>query len=391
MSYAVIRMDKFKEADIPGMQIHNQREKESRTNFDIDHERTALNYDVLHGKEPVDYKKTIDREIERRYTGQRAVRKDAVRLCSFMVTSDKEFFDELTDQEEREFFERSVEFLQERYGKDNIVYAQVHKDEKTPHMHVGMVPITQEGSLSAKQFFGNRSELQSLQTDFHEHVTDYGFELKRGEKGSDREHMDMQRFKAQTLKEEIEALESQKKDVQGFNHNLDTLDSEKKEKASVASKIGFKGKETVELPKETYEKLYELASNAYAARKLEKENAELQEYKYKYLKSGSKEEQRIDGLEKANRKLEKENELLQNTIGYVKDWSEENQPQLSRRVGYAKMESIKTTPLKSVERIEFEKSTSFFNTRDRLEQMGRNDFLDDKKAKQKQKNKGKSM
>src|SRR5699024_3613239 len=332
---------KFKEADIPGMQIHNQREKESRTNFDIDHDRTAENYDVLHGKEPVDYKKTIDREIERRYTGQRAVRKDAVRLCGFMVTSDKEFFDDLSEQEEKEFFQRSVEFLQERYGKENIVYAQVHKDEKTPHMHVGMVPITQEGKLSAKQFFGNKSELQSLQTDFHRHVTDYGFELKRGEKGSDREHMDMQRFKAQTLKEEIEALESQKKDVQGFNHDLDTLDSEKKEKASVTSKIGFKGKETVELPKETYEKLYELASNAYSAKKLQQENAGLQEYKRKYLKSGSKYDQKLDSLEKENRNLRNENKLMHKTMGFLK---KEGSPDFKLRVGYNKMLAMNSTP-----------------------------------------------
>ncbi|MFJ7753164.1 plasmid recombination protein [Peribacillus muralis] len=55
-----------------------------------------------------------------------------------------------------------------------MVYAVVHKDEKTPHMHVGMVPITSEGKLAAKQFFGKKTELQQLQDKFHEHVTKKG-------------------------------------------------------------------------------------------------------------------------------------------------------------------------------------------------------------------------
>lgn len=32
-----------------------------------------------------------------------------------------------------------------RYGKQNIAYATVHMDEKTPHMHLGVVPMRLEG------------------------------------------------------------------------------------------------------------------------------------------------------------------------------------------------------------------------------------------------------
>lgn len=37
MSYAVCRMQKVKSAGLKGMQFHNQRERKSRTNDDIDH------------------------------------------------------------------------------------------------------------------------------------------------------------------------------------------------------------------------------------------------------------------------------------------------------------------------------------------------------------------
>ena len=50
MSYAVCRMQKVKSAGPKGMQFHNQRERKSRTNDDIDHERTRENYDLKNDK-----------------------------------------------------------------------------------------------------------------------------------------------------------------------------------------------------------------------------------------------------------------------------------------------------------------------------------------------------
>jgi len=82
------------------MQLHNQREKESHSNIDIDRARSPLNYDLLNDS-PIDYKDRIQKEINERYTGTKKIRKDAVQLCSFLVTSDKAFFDELAPEEAR--------------------------------------------------------------------------------------------------------------------------------------------------------------------------------------------------------------------------------------------------------------------------------------------------
>lgn len=56
-------------------------------------------------------------------------------------------------------FEYAKEFLEQEYGKDNLLYATVHMDEKTPHMHYGVVPITDDGRLSAKEVVGNKKLL----------------------------------------------------------------------------------------------------------------------------------------------------------------------------------------------------------------------------------------
>ncbi|PFZ67024.1 MobV family relaxase, partial [Bacillus pseudomycoides] len=129
----------------------------------------------------------------------RAIRKDAVVMCEFVVTSDRDFFERLSEEDpdsQKDFFEEAYNFLKERYGEQNIVHAVVHLDEKTPHMHVGMVPITEEKKLSAKQIF-NRKELVSLQDDFHTHMVEKGFDLERGV-SSDKKHIETARFKALT-------------------------------------------------------------------------------------------------------------------------------------------------------------------------------------------------
>src|SRR5699024_8747177 len=67
MSYAVCRMQKVKSAGLKGMQFHNQRERKSRTNDDIDHERTRENYDLKNDKN-IDYNERVKEIIESQKT-----------------------------------------------------------------------------------------------------------------------------------------------------------------------------------------------------------------------------------------------------------------------------------------------------------------------------------
>src|SRR5699024_7396069 len=80
-----------------------------------------------------------------------------------------------------------------------------HNDEQTPHMHLGVVPM-RDGKLQGKNVF-NRQELLWLQDKFPEHMKKQGFELKRGERGSDRKHIETAKFKNQTLEKESDLLE----------------------------------------------------------------------------------------------------------------------------------------------------------------------------------------
>ncbi|MED1384350.1 MobV family relaxase, partial [Bacillus mycoides] len=172
--FMVCHMQKFKMTDVKGLQIHNQREKESHSNSDIIQERTEQNYDLIHDKEKVDYKKLIQNRIDNGVVSNRAIRKDAVVCCSFMISASPDYMNSLSQVEQRRFFEESVCFLKARYGEENFVYASVHVDEKTPHMHVGMVPVNEKQKLSAYSFFKNKSEFHDLQDKIYEHVKEKG-------------------------------------------------------------------------------------------------------------------------------------------------------------------------------------------------------------------------
>src|SRR5699024_6810196 len=122
-----------------------------------------------------------------------------------IVTSERVFFAGQYADEQKLLFEESYELFSERYGKQNIAYATVPNDEQTPHMHLGVVPM-RDGKLQGKNVF-NRQELLWLQDKFPEHMKKQGFELKRGERGSDRKHIETAKFKKQTLEKEIDFLE----------------------------------------------------------------------------------------------------------------------------------------------------------------------------------------
>lgn len=192
VGYAVVHMMKIKSGAVGGIQSHNNREHEPKTNPDVDMNRSEDNYDLV----PCDnYKRSIKEKLSNLVESSRAVRKDAVVVCNFIVTSDSETMDALGADRQREFFEDSVKWFSDRYGADRVLNATVHMDETTPHLHIGVMPITQDGRLSAKAIF-TKTEMKAIQTEFaHDVGEKYG--LERGIEGSERTHLSEARFKEQ--------------------------------------------------------------------------------------------------------------------------------------------------------------------------------------------------
>lgn len=198
MGYAVVHMMKIKSGAVGGIQSHNNREHEPKTNPDVDMSRSEDNYDLISCD---NYKRSIKEKLSNLVESSRAVRKDAVVVCNFIVTSDNETMNALGADRQREFFQDSVKWFSDRYGADRVLNATVHMDETTPHLHIGVMPITQDGRLSAKAIF-TKTEMKAIQTEFARDVGEkYG--LERGVEGSERTHLSEARFKEQKALEMV--------------------------------------------------------------------------------------------------------------------------------------------------------------------------------------------
>lgn len=213
MSFGVCRVEKIKgAAAVAGLQLHNNRERQhSNTNSDIDRSRSELNYSLIE-QSTHNYNKLIDERLQQGYKGKKAIRKDAVKMCEMLFTSDGDFFSRLSEQEQRQFFIDCFEFASQRYGRENIIAATVHLDEATPHLHLDFVPLTPDGRLSAKEILGNRPQLQQLQDDFFSAVSSkYG--LERGQRADienrerPRKHLETAEFKEKLARDRTKQAE----------------------------------------------------------------------------------------------------------------------------------------------------------------------------------------
>ena len=160
--YAILRFQKRKAGGIACCDRHNERKKtEYKSNPNIDLTRTHLNYHLVVPKGR--YKDVCTDMIDR--AGCK-VRSNSTLMVETLVTASPELLDGMTRTEQQRFFERAAEFLYGRIGRENVISAVVHMDEKTPHMHLCFCPITKDGRLSAKDILGNKQALSKWQDDF---------------------------------------------------------------------------------------------------------------------------------------------------------------------------------------------------------------------------------
>lgn len=232
VGYAVVHMMKIKSGAVGGIQSHNNREHEPKTNPDVDMSRSEDNYDLISCD---NYKRSIKEKLSNLVESSRAVRKDAVVVCNFIVTSDNETMNALGADRQREFFQDSVKWFSDRYGADRVLNATVHMDETTPHLHIGVMPITQDGRLSAKAIF-TKTEMKAIQTEFARDVGEkYG--LERGVEGSERTHLSEARFKEQkalemanehgAIAQELQIIaEDCKQELSGATRSLEAVKQE---------------------------------------------------------------------------------------------------------------------------------------------------------------------
>lgn len=219
--YGIIRMQKFHKDAILGIQKHNQREGENSKNKDIDSTRTMLNYDLVN-EDKIKYHEEIKKMTATRV--KRKIRNDAVLVAEFFVSASPEYMHAMSLDEQRKYFEASLDHIAGKYGQQNILYAVVHNDEATPHMHVGFVPITDDRRLAAKEYFHGKTKIRRIQDDFHNYMNKRGYDIERGEP-SELQHKSVHEFKKQEREKELKHLQQlvahKEKELQQMDNLVD--------------------------------------------------------------------------------------------------------------------------------------------------------------------------
>ena len=194
--YAIMRFAKYKGPEISNIEAHNERTKEKyASNPDINLSRSKYNFHLI---EPSGrYRAEAESQIQA--VGCRT-RTDSVRVAETMFTATPEFFKGKKLPEIRRYFEEALRFFEQYQSRETIISAVVHMDEKTPHMHLCFVPLTEDGRLSAKDIMGNKKKLTWWQDEFWKHMVKKFPDLERGESASltGRDHIPPRVFKEMT-------------------------------------------------------------------------------------------------------------------------------------------------------------------------------------------------
>ena len=208
MASVILRFSKQKGNPATKIEAHHERTKdEYKSNPDIDTSKSKNNIHIIIPQ--MRYKAEVDKRIKD--SGCR-VRKDSTRFVDTLITASPEFFRDMTYDKMVEYFQRAVDFIKSKIRSDMIFSAVVHLDEKTPHMHLCFVPLTEDNRLTAKEILGNRAKLSKWQDEFHEFMVKFYPDIERGTSATltQRKHIPTYIFKSaaklEKMQEDIEKV-----------------------------------------------------------------------------------------------------------------------------------------------------------------------------------------
>ena len=226
MSFAIIRNTKYKRENLKGIYRHNERRNKNYSNDNIDKEKSYLNYSLKSPKYRYDKEFDIMKE---KYDLKGQIKTVSNIACEYIITSDKQFFEEIGEEETKRYFETAYQFVAEykNLGEQYIMSAKVHMDEETPHMHLIFLPVvhTQDkkgnniDKLACSEFWKEKDSYRRLQDAFYQYMTSHNFKLERGvpKEETGREHIDIKEYKEITnfdkTKEKLQNMKLELPDV----------------------------------------------------------------------------------------------------------------------------------------------------------------------------------
>jgi len=335
MNYAIFRSEPIKNIpDLAQVGAHNDREKKAYdSNPDIDILKSSENIEIIplnaksYTKKFHEITKEYELEHNERMKTERSERRKtfnqmvnssqnvvADNLIFNMTNSD--YVKKLDKEDLIKYGNVCKDFVIKDLGykPEQIIQMVMHNDEKTPHIHCTVVPLvrkfdkrtnTERYTISKKQYIRDKIHLSQLQDKFHQRLLDAGFEVDRGIKGSDKEHLSVKEFKKIT-NYNLKQLEAKDKSLtEAVNKLEDDMKSNKE--------IIF-DKNHVKVSKETFEDIKNVIHESKKVIDMQPNLEMAFDKMTMYNKSLSNLERENKHLQKKNDKLEEHNKSLINMI-----------------------------------------------------------------------------
>lgn len=187
--------------------------------------------------------KAISERIKDGYTSKRKINDNAVTHLKIVLTGSHEKMKEIEGNSKKlnSWIVENKKFLEEKYGKENIVRFTLHRDERTPHLHAVVVPLTADGRLSAFEIIGNKKDLKDLQNHYAEKMNPFG--LERGVENTGIKHEDAKAYYARMEQANDIANETKIKADKNFLGVYKSESVEELEKSLKTLKMALKSKD----------------------------------------------------------------------------------------------------------------------------------------------------
>lgn len=310
---------------------------------DVDQSGRHVGYLCRAGDEsPVPLEQAIERRMGELNT-KRKIRDNQVRAMGFIVSSN----DALDEKDAREFLDRSVQWFGARYGYENLLAAQIHLDEGTPHAHIWIAPVIHDAEtgfdrLCAKELFAPdkrrknaegkwevtaQGTMSRLQEDFWEQVAKpYGYERPMRHELRAKGYRSLDAYKAQVgttraLKSEIETLEGARDKAKHIavtaKRELDGLERQRVETraklGAVTEQVDEKRAQAAEIDRRIAEKMAEID-------RLDGEIGEKLELRNEVGDEIQRESARLESLRRGTRAVARDVEELRPVAAEIGRW-----------------------------------------------------------------------
>ena len=209
--FSVLHITKYK--TLGGIGSHIDRR---HTAPNVDPSKTDLNEDIIYKfSEEMTLEKCVDQRIGEGYRKARAIRKDAVRALGIILGGTHERMKEIEADEEliNAWKKANYDFVCREFGAKNIVRFSLHRDERTPHFHCVVVPLTPDRRLSADHFIGTPAKLRAYQDRYGILMEKFGLQRGIPQELTKRKHVNSKEYyqDVNALANEVKELTSEVK------------------------------------------------------------------------------------------------------------------------------------------------------------------------------------